>query len=174
MLHVSFPALLLRCLHVIEKYVFNDWNFVGYFMVVFLADTVLGIALSFRRQQHHSRNFRQVFTKLIQYVLALISVHVLIEFQVDGQPNVFTQLAAKVFKGGMYLAVLWAEVKSIDENLRLLGLRGLPFPPFMRRWFADFEKSGAFVASTDPADPAGLPGAVPAPLATAEAVSTTT
>lgn len=162
----STSALLMRCLHGFEKYVFSDWNFVGYFMVVFLVDTVLGVLLSFRRGHHHSRNFRQVFTKLIQYVLALVSVHVLIEFQVDGQPNVLTKLASKLFKGGMYLAVLWAEVKSIDENLRLLGWKGLPFPPFVRRWFADFEKSGAFTTSRDPADPAGLPGAVPEPAET--------
>lgn len=150
-----------------QKYVFADWNFIGYLLVVYVVDTLLGVTMSLKQRRHHSRQFRGMFEKFIQYGAVLIMVHVLCEFTVDGKKNTILEALVPHFKAVMYLAVLWAEVKSIDENLRGLGFPGLPFPKFLRKRLSDWEETGQLLPSTPPAapvaEPASIPDSEPAP-----------
>jgi hypothetical protein len=148
MLSILIPELLQQSAALLQKYVFNDWNFIGYLLVVYVVDTCLGVWLSMKQRKHHSRQFRGMFDKFIQYGVVLIITHVLCEFTVDGQKNSMLQMLVPNFKAVMYLAVLWAEVKSIDENLRGLGYSGLPFPKFLRKRLADWEETGQVTAPT--------------------------
>ncbi|MCA8830183.1 phage holin family protein [Hymenobacter pini] len=162
---IQLTELLQRSGSAFQKYVFADWNFIGYLLVVFVVDTALGVWLSMKRRRHHSRQFRGMFEKFIQYGAVLIMVHVLCEFTVDGQKNSILNMLVPHFKAVMYLAVLWAEVKSIDENLRGLGFSGLPFPAFLRKRLADWEETGQLPAAPAPSLPESLnPAAEPAAI----------
>ncbi|MBC6988569.1 phage holin family protein [Hymenobacter sp. BT491] len=164
---IQLAGLLQMGALAFQKYVFADWNFIGYLLVVFVVDTALGVWLSLKQHRHHSRQFRGMFEKFIQYGAVLIMVHVLCEFTVDGQKNSILVMLVPHFKAVMYLAVLWAEVKSIDENLRGLGFKGLPFPPFLRKRLADWEETGQLAQPAAPAaaDPsAELPTSISSPI----------
>jgi Bacteriophage holin family len=166
-LSILLPEVLQHSAAALQKYVFNDWNFIGYLLVVYVVDTALGVWLSMKQRRHHSRQFRGMFDKFIQYGVVLIITHVLCEFTVDGQKNGLLQLLVPHFKAVMYFAVLWAEVKSIDENLRNLGYSGLPFPKFLRKRLSDWEETGQLPQTTTPdpvpelsLDPVAPPAAI--------------
>ncbi|WP_170172721.1 phage holin family protein [Hymenobacter rigui] len=150
MLTLLLPPALETAVRFIEKYVFSDWNALMFLMVLFLLDTGLGMLRSFRQGRFHSRGMRQMFTKLRDYGVGLIVAHVLSSVQVDGQPLPGATYFALGFKGAIYFFILIIETKSIDENLRNLGGRGLPLPKFLRRGMQDWEETGQFRSKLPP------------------------
>lgn len=150
MLSLLIPPVLLTAARLFEKYVFSDWNALAFLMVLFLIDTSLGMARSFRQGRFHSRGMRQMFTKLRDYGVGIVVAHVLSSIQVDGQLLPFAPYMAIGFKGCIYFFILIIETKSIDENLRGLGGKGLPLPNFLRKGMTDWEETGQFRSKTPP------------------------
>lgn len=147
--------LLAKVLAVFEKYVFNDWQALGFLMVVFLLDTALGMARSFKQGRFHSRGMRQMLVKLREYAIGIIIAHVFCSLEVDGSKLPWAQYMAMGVKGIIYTFILLIETKSIDENLRGLGGRGLPLPAFLRKGMTDWEENGAFRSKVPPAEETG-------------------
>ena len=153
------PALLRTVARLFEKYVFNDWNALAFLMVLFLLDTTLGMARSFRQGRFHSRGMRQMFTKLRDYGVGIVVAHVFSALEIDGLRVPWAEYMSLGVKFTIYLFILLIETKSIDENLRGLGGGGLPLPRFLRQGMSDWEETGSFRRKAPPE--AGEP-AVPA------------
>ncbi|OWP62883.1 hypothetical protein CDA63_11740 [Hymenobacter amundsenii] len=152
MLLVTPIDVLLKCGQLFQKYIFSDWNALAFLMVMFLLDTMLGMARSFRQGRFHSRGMRQMFIKLRDYSVGIVVAHVLSSIQIDGQLLPFAPALAIGFKGAIYFFILIIEVKSIDENLRGLGGRGLPLPAFLRQGMTDWEETGSFRSKIPPGE----------------------
>jgi hypothetical protein len=150
-----FPESLLHALHagghLFEKYVFNDWNALGFLAVLFLIDTALGMGRSFSQSRFHSRGMRQMFRKLIEYSAGIIIGHVFCGIEIDGAQIGFVKVGGPFFKWVIYVFIMIIEVKSIDENMRLWWGGGLPLPKFLRRGMQDWEETGQFMSKTAPA-----------------------
>jgi phage-related holin len=155
-------SVLETAAQVFQKYVFKDWNGLAFLMVLFLIDTMLGMARSFKQGRFHSRGMRQMFTKLRDYGVGIIVAHVFSEFEIDGSRVPWSDYMSLGVKFTIYLFILIIETKSIDENLRGLGGSGLPLPKFLRRGMTDWEETGQFRSKTPPEE---LP---PAPEASVE------
>ncbi|WBO86249.1 phage holin family protein [Hymenobacter yonginensis] len=154
MLSIVLPPqvhfMLEKAWHLFEKYIFNDWNALAFLMVLFLLDTGLGMARSFRQGRFHSRGMRQMFTKLRDYGVGIVVAHVFCNIEVDGSKFPWAEYMAFGVKGAIYFFILLIETKSIDENLRGLGGLGLPLPKFLRRGMTDWEETGQFRSKTPP------------------------
>lgn len=123
-----------------QTYVFSDVSFLGYLAVAIFLDTVTGIWASLYLRNHSSNKLRQVFSKLAQYAIALVAVHVLTSFKVGGEANLFVTYVAPSFKGAVYTLMIWAETLSVDENLGKMG-RGF-LPKWVRKRMDQFIESG--------------------------------
>lgn len=143
---------LTSCVEAFEKYIFRDWNGLAFLMVLFLIDTALGMARSFRQGRFHSRGMRQMFTKLRDYGVGVIVAHVFCNLEIDGHKLPWEQFMSMGVKGLIYLAILIIETKSIDENLRGLGGHGLPLPKFFRQGMTDWEETGQFRSKVPPTE----------------------
>lgn len=109
-----------------NKYVFNDWDFVGYLVVAVFIDTLSGIYASWVKRTLFSFKLRQICKKLGEYFFVLIIVHVLTHHLVDGEPNFWAQIVFPGFKGFIYLLIIGCELMSVEENLKKVGKGFLP------------------------------------------------
>lgn len=73
-------------LEFIEKYVFGDWEFVKFLIVLVVIDTALGFIKHFIAHDISSRAFGMIARKLLIYASVLIVTHVLATFSVGGEP----------------------------------------------------------------------------------------
>lgn len=133
-------ALWASFFALVTQYVFDDWSFAGYLMVLVMVDTATGIRASLILKQHTSGRLRQVFSKLFQYTAALVCCHVLTSHLVDGHANPIFQVIAPGFKAALYLLLLWTEVVSIEENLQKTNQGFLP--KWIRNKMASWIESG--------------------------------
>jgi hypothetical protein len=143
-------SALQYCGRIFNHYVFDDWNALAFLMVVFLLDTGLGVTRSFKQGRFHSRGMRQMFPKLRDYGVGIILAHVFTSIEVDGARLSWVAAGAPSLKYIVYTFILICELKSIDENLRLLGGKGLPVPPFLRKRMQDWEETGEFRSKEPP------------------------
>ncbi|RSK44710.1 phage holin family protein [Hymenobacter perfusus] len=160
MLTLLLPPALSTAWTLFEKYIFNDWSALGFLMVLFLIDTLLGMARSFRQGRFHSRGMRQMFTKLRDYGVGIVVAHVFSAIEIDGSRVPWADYMSLGVKFTIYLFILIIEAKSIDENLRNLGGMGLPLPRFLRKGMQDWEETGQFRSKIPPEE---LPLAEPEP-----------
>lgn len=100
-------ALLIR------QYIFDDWQFLGFLMVLIVVDTITGVLRSWRQQKVSSRAFSRIFTKVLIYLALLILAHVMANFTVHGKVNVLFQW----FDTFIYSAMMAREALSLLENL---------------------------------------------------------
>ena len=84
-------------------------------------DTVVGVALAFKRKRLSSESFARLFYKLIIYTVLLYAVHI----ATYGLP-VETSFAKKFLIGMVYSTLAFRELLSIVENLQSLGMVNLP------------------------------------------------
>lgn len=150
MLLTTLIDVLLKCGQIFQKYVFADWNALAFLMVMFMLDTMLGMARSFRQGRFHSRGMRQMFAKLRDYGVGIIVAHVFSAIEIDGSRVPWADYMSLGVKFTIYLFILIIEAKSIDENLRGLGGGGLPLPKFLRQGMTDWEETGSFRSKIPP------------------------
>lgn len=106
----------------IETYLFADWQFLKFLLVLIALDTMLGVAWAWRTKTVSSRTFSRLLTKLFVYVAFLVLIHVLCHFTVEGvRSGLFAWLTSLA-----YGAILIREGISILENLVRLSPGTLP------------------------------------------------
>src|SRR5579885_3179777 len=72
----------------INKYVYNDWEFLKFLFVITSVDTMLGFVKAIKKKQVSSKGFSMIFNKIIIYSAALIATHTLVHFTIDNQAQV--------------------------------------------------------------------------------------
>jgi toxin secretion/phage lysis holin len=106
----------------VEKYLFNDWNFLAYLGVLIVVDTVFGVQHHWVQHTISSRAFSRLFTKCIIYMGLLVLTHVLTTFQVHGKPQVLFSW----FDTFMYSCMMAREGLSILEHIAGIEPRLVP------------------------------------------------
>ena len=73
-------AVLAKLVFIVEKYVFSDWEFVGFITVLVAVDTATGLLKAIKAKQLSSRGFERVLIKVIVYSFSLVAVHTTTQF----------------------------------------------------------------------------------------------
>lgn len=73
-------------LEIFERYVFGDWEFVRWLVVLMILDTLLGFIKHWFRHDLSSKAWGMIFKKLIVYSAVLALSHVLANFAIAGTP----------------------------------------------------------------------------------------
>ena len=150
----TFPAVLLGAvltpvLVFVEKYLFNDWNFLGSLGMLILVDTVFGVQHHWQAHTISSRAFSRLFTKAGIYLGLLVLTHHLTGYQVQGEVNgVFSSWFAKF----MYACMMAREALSILEHIKELEPRLVP-KVLLKRLALFSEGEFDAIAPTAPAGP---------------------
>lgn len=67
-----------------EKYIYGDWEFLKFLVILMVVDTFLGIWNHFKKKDLSLEGFEKILIKLICYGSALIVAHNLSSFQILG------------------------------------------------------------------------------------------
>lgn len=128
--------LLAPVMMFVEKYIFDDWAFIPYLLLVMLLDILtawIRILLKENKEGEEteeitSRGMRQSLAKSVQYFVFLITVHALTNIHVRGERIEIYDWILDV----AYTFLIVIEVKSIWENL--MGMRkGFNLSGFMKK-----------------------------------------
>lgn len=142
MLSFYFPILLSVPLsfplatQFIEKYIFRDWEFLKYLMILIVVDTLVSGAYHLKNKDLSSKGFSMIMTKLIVYSAILIVSHVIGNFTVEGgNVEVYTWFRAVACN-----ALIIRESLSIVENAGKLSPSLVP--QRIRKYLSDFDEFG--------------------------------
>lgn len=97
----------------VEKYLFNDWQFLSALFVLVMLDTVLGIWKNLKTKSLSSRGFAGFFEKIGLYASFLIVTHILVNFKINDKSIGVFEWIDNVF----YSAIMVREAISILENI---------------------------------------------------------
>jgi hypothetical protein len=101
----------------ISKYIFSDYNFLKWLVIVMILDLITGITKIIKHQGMKavtSKGLRDTVSKCIQYAAFLIVTNVLTHYEIDGQPAMsnMTWLSKLAYE-----FILLIEIKSVYENI---------------------------------------------------------
>jgi phage-related holin len=119
---LALGLALTPVLALVEKYLFDDWNFLASLGVLILVDTVFGVQHHWVLHSISSRAFSRLFTKCFIYMGLLVLTHVLTTFQVHGKPQVLFGW----FDNFMYSCMMAREGLSILEHVAGIEPRLVP------------------------------------------------
>ncbi len=103
-----------------EKYLFADWQFLKWLALFMILDLITGIAKAWHNKQAiTSYGFRRTVVKAVQYGTFLVVMHILDNFEVDGDK---TEIFGWIVTGA-YSFLMGVEGKSILENIVALDNR---------------------------------------------------
>lgn len=109
-----FTVIATPLMLVTETYLFEDWEYLKWLMLLMFLDLVTGVLRAFlKKVQVTSKGLRQTVIKVIQYFIFLITIHVLTNFKIQG---VEVELFAWITTSA-YAFLIGIEAKSILENL---------------------------------------------------------
>ena len=105
-----------------EKYVFGDWEFVKYLVVLVVIDTVLGFSKHYIKHDISSKAYGMIAKKIVSYSIVMIVAHVVATFKVGGE-----QIESLVwFRYFACSALMVREAISIIENLEVISPGFIP------------------------------------------------
>jgi phage-related holin len=109
-------AVLMPIIALVQRYIFADWEFMKFLLVLVAIDTMLSLYRHYHSNSINSKRFAIIIPKLIGYLLLLILSHVIVHFTVEGEQN---SLFAW-FQTFCYSAIIVREALSILEHFSLL------------------------------------------------------
>lgn len=121
---------------IVEKYLFNDWQFLSALFVLVMLDTALGVWKNLKTKSLSSRGFAGFFEKMGLYASFLIVTHVLITFTVNGKEVGVFAWIDNVF----YSAIMVREAISILENIGTI--KPDLIPAWILAYLKKFDASG--------------------------------
>lgn len=135
-----FGHALSPVVQFVEKFLWNDWDFVVSLAVMVTLDTICGLWRAWREGSISSKALGRVFIKIIVYAIVLIAVHSLTNFTVHGERNSIIAAIIPYFDAVCYGSIMIREALSIVENLSKLGHKVLP--NFILKRLTDFDENG--------------------------------
>jgi phage-related holin len=131
-----------------EKYIFSDWQFAVSLAVLITCDTLLGVALAWKRHDLNSLELGRVFQKVLVYGVLLVSTHTVATFRVDGHVNdLLTWVDSVIFS-----AIMAREFFGLLEKTTALGI--FTPPALLMKRFRDFDsETGSYTPAATPAQP---------------------
>lgn len=116
LIQILLSAVLMPLIALIQTYIFADWEFMKFLLVLVAIDTLLSLYRHYNSKTVNSKRFAIIIPKLIGYFLLLILSHVIVHFTVEGEQN---SLFAW-FQTFCYSAIIVRESLSILEHFSLL------------------------------------------------------
>ena len=105
-----------------EKYVFGDWEFVKYLVVLVVIDTILGFSKHYIKHDISSKAYGMIAKKIVSYSIVMIVAHVVATFRVGGE-----QIESLVwFRYFACSALMVREAIIIIENLEVISPGFIP------------------------------------------------
>lgn len=123
---------------VFDTYIFSDWQFVFFLVIIVLVDTILGTYKAYKKKTLESRAYARLFEKILLYGGILIMSHVLISFPISGTATGLFDWVDDV----LYCAMMVREAISILENVGEIKPNLLPAWILAR--LKKFDESGQF------------------------------
>lgn len=114
--------VLLPFVNFFEKYIFHDWQFLAFLIILVTLDTLLGIWKHFKNHSVSSEGFAKFFTKIIIYFAVLIMTHVLKHYRINGNEVLLLSWIDNL----IYSALVIREAISILENIALINSTLVP------------------------------------------------
>jgi hypothetical protein len=137
-------------MNVVEKYIFSDWDFLGFLLILLFLDTALGIWKGIKYNNFSSNIFGNLFKKVAIYCVCLISIHSISSYMhsssVSGNIELFKTIAFH-FDNLFYFSIMFRELWSINENINALGYKFLP--AFILKHMKDFDERGNYIMRND-------------------------
>jgi hypothetical protein len=78
-----------QVLHFFETYIFADWQFLTFFLILQIMDTTLLFYKALAAKSVNMGLLGVVFQKVFIYICFLVLVHILANYTIDGQRNNF-------------------------------------------------------------------------------------
>lgn len=103
-------------LHFVGEYIFSDWQFAAFLITLIAIDTFVSVLRHWQLRTVSSLGFAKLFLKVIVYSCFLITIHVLTNFTVSGEREMFFTWIDDF----AYSAIIVREAISILENISLL------------------------------------------------------
>lgn len=124
----------------VEKYIFKDWEFLKFLVVLIILDTLLSwVYHIFFAQDFSSKGFGMIFVKLLTYGSLMIVGHVMGGFTINNLPQeTFTW-----FRSLILTALIVREALSIVENTGKIYPQGVPL--WIRKYLKDFDEHGSAI-----------------------------
>lgn len=116
LLWIFTASLFAPFITFMESYVFCDWEFLKFLLILMVVDTITGFIKYFKLRAISSHGFGQLLLKIILYFSVLILTHVLTHFKVHGSVNVIFGW----FDDFAYSALIVRESISILENFGVI------------------------------------------------------
>jgi phage-related holin len=120
----------------VNKYLFNDWEFASFLLTLVLIDTGLGIWGAIAKSDLSSKKFSGFFTKIILYFIFLCVIHIATNFTANGE-KVSLLSWMDIFG---YTALIVRESLSILEKLARIDSKLLP--SWIAKRLRDFDDDG--------------------------------
>ncbi len=125
---------------VVEKYFFNDWEFLIYLFLMIVIDTILGFLKHYKRGTVSSKAWGKIITKLISYGSLLIVGHILAGFTVQG--DCITSF--NWIRTFVYTSLMVKEGISIIENIGAINESFVP--KWLLKKLKEFDEQGKFLS----------------------------
>lgn len=127
---------------IFDQYIFNDWKFLPFLVVVMIVNTITGIWKSWKL--HTFSIFEMIpFAKIIIYALFMVIVHGLTYFS----ENDWVMTAFSWVQQTCYAALIVRESVSTVENFGIIS-PGL-IPKWILKRLKDFDDNGSFKVSAE-------------------------
>lgn len=135
-----YPLLLAvpisPIVHWFEKYVFHDWEFIKYLVVLIVIDTLISWIYHIREKDFSSKGFGMILTKLFSYTALLSLGHILSSYTIkNDEITTFTWINSLICT-----SLLIREGISIIENVSKLNSNLVP--TWLRKLLRDFDENG--------------------------------
>ncbi len=96
-----------------EKYIFNDWQFLIFLVIIIFCDTAVGFIKHYLKNSISDAGFGKFFKKIIIYGFTLHLCHILTHYQVNGAVNAIFNWVDDM----IYAAIMTREAISILQHL---------------------------------------------------------
>lgn len=133
-----FLSILKTVLDFVQIYLFRDWQFLIFLLVMVHLDTILGVWKAVKFKQVSSRGFAAYFEKLGMYLIFLIASHVLYNLPIEGKPEIIFS----GIKNSSYVFIIVREFISLIESIGVIR-PGLINPNILS-YLKKFDASGKF------------------------------
>lgn len=129
-------------MYYIQKYLFDEWEFAGFLVILMVIDTLAGFIFAWKLKKINKDNFSKVFVKAFAYAAFAITVHVLTHVKIGGNQIPFLEYVDYLALSGLIVR----EAISILDKLAKLS-PGL-VPKWLRKRLKDFDNlSGNLIDS---------------------------
>lgn len=140
----KWALLFTPILFFFQTYIFNDFDYLKWLVVLISLDTLLGFGLAISRREIDKEKFGDILIKIIVYSSCLIVGHVLENFTVSGD----TIPGGNYMKLLIYVAIIIKEAISVLDNTGKISKRLVPH--FILSRLKGFDETGDFKSFKDP------------------------